>query len=138
MVGNPYAQRPLFGDEVRGDARSSGQDQREWLGGQLLHFEGDAGGLVNVPHDHIGRGAEHQHRFLVFAALEVVDPLDRFGVGGVAADAPDRVGRVEDHSSFTQDPDGLRHGLFHGFRCHNVFEFADTPGAERFPGAVLC
>ena len=125
-------------DEVRGDARSSGQDQRERLGGQLLHFEGDAGGLVNVPHDHIGRGAEHQHRFLVFAALEAVDPLDRFGVGGVAADAPDRVGRVEDHSSFTKDPDASVTACSMVSVAIMFFEFADTPGAERFPGAVLC
>ena len=95
-----------FGDEVRCDARRAGEDQRQGRRGHLLHLEGDAGCAVDIPHGHVGRAAQHEHRFFVLAAFERIDPCDGLFVGCVAADPPHGVGRVEDDASLSKHLDG--------------------------------
>ena len=107
MVGDAHAQRPFLGDQVPGNAHGTREDRRQGAGRQFHYLEGDARCPVDVAHDHVGRGAQHEHRLLVFAPLEFVDAFHGLGVGRVAAQSPDRIGRVEDDTALFQHADSL-------------------------------
>ena len=100
-------QRPFLGDQVPGNAHGTREDRRQGAGRQFHYLEGDARCPVDVAHDHVGRGAQHEHRLLVFAPLEFVDAFHGLGVGRVAAQSPDRIGRVEDDTALFQHADSL-------------------------------
>ena len=107
MVGDAHAQCPFLGDQVPGNAHGTREDRRQGAGRQFHHLEGDARCPVDVAHDHVGRGAQHEHRLLVFAPLEFIDAFHGLGVGRVAAQSPDRIGRVEDDAALFQHADSL-------------------------------
>ena len=54
------------------------------------------------------------------ALLDGVEPLDGFAVAGVAAEAPNGVGGVEDGAAAAQDGHCLCDDLFHNPGCKNT------------------
>ena len=61
----------------------------------------------------VGAVDEHDERLAVVALLEGIDAFHRLDVGGVTADAPHRVGGVEDESAVTQHLEALGDIGFH-------------------------
>ena len=99
-LGNAHAYGAVGGGEVVGDG------DREHRGGQ-----DDGGGAQAVEQlEGLGRdvgrehlfGGEDEHGLAVVALLDGVDAFHGIGIGGVAADAPDGVGGVEEGEALAQ------------------------------------
>ncbi len=102
FAGDADAYGSVVRDEGRGEAAGVGVDDGGGFVGNVDEVEGDVGD-VGVGGDFTGVVKEDEHGFAVVAAFEGVDAADGVFVGGVAADAPDGVGGVEDDTAGAQD-----------------------------------
>ena len=92
---NAHAYGAVGGGEVVGDGdgeHSGGQDDGGGAGAVEQQLEG-LGGCARREHLF---GGENEHGLAVVALLDGVDAFHGVGIGGVAADAPDGVGGVEE------------------------------------------
>ena len=88
------------GQEVgRQEPMNGGEDHR--CGATTVEQEGahPVGDRRNEAFDHGDIGAKDEHRLGMVALFQGIDFLDRGGVGGIAADAPDGIGRIEERAA---------------------------------------
>ena len=115
LVGDPYSDRSVFGNQVRREITGIRVDDGEGLGDLVISRSrdrditrsfkqsprgiGDVGNVVVQ----FGRGIEqHEHGFGVFALLEGIDAFDCFGIGSIATDTPNGIRRINNDSARTQ------------------------------------
>ena len=101
-LGYAHTDGAVGGGEVMGDGNG------EHLDGQ--YDGGGAGAMEKQLADfgwEVGRehlfGGEDEHGLAVVALLDGIDAFDGVGIGGIAADAPDGVGGVEEGEALAQD-----------------------------------
>ena len=117
------AERPVVGRQVGGHREV--QAVLPYLARQYI---GRRPSAVALPTAHSPRSTlrtplptlhQDQHAFRAVALLDAVQPFDRLGVAGVAADAPDGVGGIEQGASAAEHLDRACDNIFHN-GCKNT------------------
>ena len=100
-LGNAHAYGAVGGGEVVGDGDGEHRGGQDDSGGPLAVEQQleDLGGCTGREHLF---GGEDEHGRAVVALLDGVDAFHGIGIGGIAADAPDGVGGVEEGEALAQ------------------------------------
>ena len=99
LAGDAHSDAAVFGDEVWGEVHGIVEDHRCRLRGQFHHVPCHLRHVAHIPLQTCVAVNEADECLRVVALLNLVNTCHCLRVGGVAADAPDSIGRVENHAT---------------------------------------
>ena len=108
----------VLGNERRCQVDSAVEDERERTLGKLDEVPCHIRHLAHIALQTVGRVHEAEHRLGFGPLLESEDAAHGFLVGGIAADAPNCVGGVENEAAPTERLNGLSNIFCYFFLRH--------------------
>ena len=118
LLRDAQGYRTIGGYEVWREIHRSVEDDGGWFHGQVEQVPCHRRHVADVALEARVAVDKADEGLGVVTVLNLVNFCHGFGVGGVAADAPNRVGGVKNHAAIPQDLDGVFNVFF---LCHNRF-----------------
>ena len=106
LGGDAQPHTAVLCQEVGGEAGDAVEDDGRGAGGEVEDVPGHIGHVADVALQASRAVHETDEGLAVLASFDLKDLLYRLGVGGVATDAPDGVGGIENGASLLQHLDG--------------------------------
>ena len=107
VIDEADADRPVGIDEVRCETDGAFIDDGSGFGHGFQEIENVRVGLAGVLEDVARIGQQNDEAFCFGALFQRIYFADGFGVGGVAADAPDGIGGIQDQAAGSEDSEAM-------------------------------